>query len=138
MTCTATVVIGLEVLLSVGALVGGAMLFFSPDGAAFGMPLSLLAHTGFESFRVPGLILFVVNGVLPLVSALATWRGRAWAASSVMLVGIALVGWILIQVVLLRSFFWPLHGGYLVLGAVLFSLGVAQRRRATLNAYGAR
>jgi hypothetical protein len=34
-------------------------------------------------------------------------------------VGALLVGWIIVQVVLLRSFFWPLHGGYLLLGVVL-------------------
>jgi hypothetical protein len=124
----AKVVIALEVLLSVGALVGGAMMFFVPDGSAFGMPLSMLEHTGFHSFRFPGLILFVVNGVFPLVSAMATLRARPWAPLSVIVVGALLVGWILVQVALLRSFFWPLHGAYLVLGVVIAALGVAQQR----------
>jgi hypothetical protein len=117
-----------EVLLSVGALAGGAMLFLVPDGSALGMPLSMLEHTGFRSCRFPGLILFVVNGVFPLVSAMAMLRGRPWAPQTVMVIGALLVGWIVVQVALLRSFFWPLHGAYLLLGVVLAALGVAQHR----------
>jgi hypothetical protein len=119
----ANVVVGLEVLLAIGALAGGAALFFSPDGTALGLPLALLEHAGFESFRLPGLILFAVNGLLPLVSALGVLRRRRWAPAGVMAVGILLVGWIAIQVALLRSFDAPLHGGYLLLGLVIAGLG---------------
>jgi len=124
----AKVAIGLEVLLAVGALVGGAILFFSPDGSAFGMPLWLLEHAGFESFRIPGLILFVVNGLFPLVSAVATLRRLPWAPTSVIAVGVLLVGWIIVQVALLRSFYLPLHGAYLLLGLVIAALGLARHR----------
>jgi hypothetical protein len=124
----AKVVIGLEVILAVGALAGGAMLFFYPDGSALGMPLSLLEHAGFKSFRIPGLVLFFVNGVFPLVSAIATLRRLPWAARSVMAVGVLLVGWITVQVALLRSFHAPLHGTYLLLGLVIAALGLALHR----------
>jgi hypothetical protein len=127
----AKAIIALELLLSVGALVGGAMMFLVPDGSAFGMPLSMLAHSGFDSFRFPGLILIVVNGVLPLISAVAMARGLTWAPRSVMIVGVVLVGWIVVQVALLRSFFWPLHGTYVVLGVVLVALGLARQRAST-------
>jgi hypothetical protein len=126
----AKAVIGLEVILAVGALAGGAILFFSPDGSAFGMPLSLLEHSGFESFRIPGLVLFFVNGVFPLVSAIATLRRLPWAARSVMAVGVLLVGWITVQVALLRSFHAPLHGTYLLLGLVIATLGLVLHRSA--------
>lgn len=124
----AKTVIGLEVLLAIGALAGGAILFLSPDGSAFGMPLSLLEHAGFRSFRIPGLILLVVNGLFPLVSAVAILRRLPWAAHSVMAVGVLLVGWISIQVALLQSFDAPLHGTYLLLGLVIAALGLALRR----------
>jgi hypothetical protein len=124
----AKVVVGLELLLSIGALAGGAMLFFSPDGSALGLPLALLEHAGFESFRLPGLILFAVNGLLPLVSALGVRRRRRWAPASVMAVGVLLVGWIAVQVALLRSFDAPLHGTYLLLGIVLAGLGYSMKQ----------
>jgi len=125
----ANLVICLEVLLSVGALAGGAALFLSPDGSALQMPLSLLEHAGFESFRIPGLILLVVNGLLPLVSALGVIGRRPWARSSVMTVGTLLVGWIAIQVALIRSFYAPLHGTYLLLGLVIAGLGYSLPHR---------
>lgn len=121
------VVIALEVLLAVGALAGGAVLFFSPDGSAFGMPLALLEHSGFTTFLFPGLVLFVVNGLFPLASAVATVRKLPWAAHSVMAVGALLVGWITIQVALLRVFYAPLHGAYLILGLVIAALGLVIR-----------
>jgi len=128
MSAVGKVIVALEVLLAVGALAGGAMLFFSPDGSAFGMPLSLLEHSGFATFRIPGLILFVVNGLLPLVSAFATLRRLPWAAHSVVAVGVLLVGWITVQVVLLQSFYAPLHGAYLLLGLLLAVLGLVLYR----------
>lgn len=119
----------LQVLLAIGALAGGAMLFCYPDGSALRMPVSILEHTGFESFRIPGLILFVVNGLFPIVSASATLRQRPWAARSVIAVGVLLAGWIGVQVALLRSFDAPLHGTYLLLGFVIAALGLVLRRR---------
>lgn len=126
LAAVAKAAIGLEVILSVGALAGGALLFISPDGSGLGMPLSMLQHSGFKSFRIPGLILFVVNGLFPLVSANATQRRLPWAAQSVMAVGVLLVGWITVQVALLRSFYAPLHGTYLLLGLVIAALGLLQ------------
>lgn len=124
----AKAVIGLEVVLALGALVGGALLFFFPDGSGLGMPLSMLEHAGFKSFRIPGLMLFVVNGLFPLVSAIATLRRLPWAALSVIAAGVLLVGWITVQVALLRAFYAPLHGTYLLLGLVIAALGLALRR----------
>jgi hypothetical protein len=120
---TAKALVGLELFLAVGALGGGAALLLSPDGSALGLPLSLLGRAGFEDFRIPGLILLVVNGLLPLVSALGLLRRRPWGPASAMVVGLLLVGWIAVEVVLLRSFSAPLHGGYLLLGVAIARLG---------------
>ncbi len=79
-SATARALFGLEMLLAVGALAGGAALFSYPDGSALRMPLSMLEHSGFTSFRVPGFILFVVIGLLPLAGAIATLRRLPWAA----------------------------------------------------------
>lgn len=121
-------IIGLEVALSLGALAGGATLVLWPDGSAAGATLSMLEHSPFTNFLVPGLVLLVVNGVLPLVSAVAVWRRRPWAARSTVGVGTLLTGWIVVQVALLRAF-TALHAVYLLLGVALVSLGLALERR---------
>jgi hypothetical protein len=123
LTKTAKVLVGLELFLAVGALGGGGALLLSPDGSALGLPLSLLEHAGFENFRIPGVILLVVNGLLPLVSAFGLLRRRPWGPASAMAVGLVLVGWIAAQVVLIRSFSPALHGGYLLLGVAIARLG---------------
>ena len=51
--------------LGVGALFGGGVLIVSPSGKLFGMPLSLLDNSPFTDFLIPGLILFIVLGLIP-------------------------------------------------------------------------
>jgi hypothetical protein len=58
------VIIGLEAFLAVGALAGGAILFCSPDGSAFGMPPALLEHSGFTTFLISPRLIERVYGLL--------------------------------------------------------------------------
>lgn len=107
----------LELILGVGALAGGAMLMASPTGALFGMPLSMLEHSPFTSFLVPGLVLFVVNGVVPLGVAVATAKQVRWASFAAPVVGVVLCGWIAVQVAMIR--------GLSILHFIYFGLGIA-------------
>ncbi len=134
LSATAKITVGLEIVLASGALVCGTMLFLSPDGTSMRMPTSLLRYSGFTSFRVPGAILFVVNGLFPLISAAAVLRRNALAPATVVAVGVLLSGWIGVQVLLLRAFSAPLHGSYFVLGLVLVLLGAILRRQAAVSA----
>ena len=69
--------IALEVLLGIGALGGGLVLVLAPRGEIMPLPLSALAGSPFETYLGPGLILFTVLGLGPLVAA-----GLAWLAPS--------------------------------------------------------
>jgi len=51
--------------VGIGAGFGGGVLIISPDGKLFGMPLSLLKNSPFNSFLIPGIILFSVLGIVP-------------------------------------------------------------------------
>jgi hypothetical protein len=53
-------------ILGLGAIGGGAVFIISPDGKLMGMPLSVLNRSPFSSFLFPGIILFLVLGVLPI------------------------------------------------------------------------
>lgn len=102
----------LHILLAIGAIGGGGVLILAPDGSLMGMPVSLLENSPFSDFLIPGLILFIINGLYPLVVAYSLWRLPAWrwpdainpfkqthwswAASLV--VGTILVIWITVQV----------------------------------------
>ena len=116
---------GLEIFLGLGALFGGGALILAPDGHLLGMPTKLLAGSPFTSFLVPGIILFTVVGLAPLMAAALTIRRQALAPIAAVGVGVALIGWVSVEMVVLAgpgSLAWTL---YLVLGTCIAAIGVA-------------
>ncbi len=111
-----------------GALFGGAVLVAGPDGHLLGMPQSLLASSPFTDFLIPGLLLFVALGLLPLVATVLTmFRSRA-APFVTFAAGAAVVGWITAEMVMLAGFSSLAWAAYLVLGTSIAALGVAAVR----------
>jgi membrane protein YdbS with pleckstrin-like domain len=70
----------------------------SPDGSSFGMPLSMLRHTPFTDFLLPGIILFVANGLCSLAVLAALLFKHKYYPWLVIAQGAVLMGWIVIQV----------------------------------------
>ncbi len=98
------VVAGLLLLINgLGALYGGWNLMTFPDGSGFGLPLSILQHSPFTDFFLPGLILFVFNGLCSIAVLAALWLNRAQYPWLVIGQGAILVGWIGIQILLIRG-----------------------------------
>ncbi len=62
----------------VGAVGGGVYLVVSPSGELMGMPLSQLDHSPFHNFLIPGMVLCVALGVLPLMLAYAVVKRPEW------------------------------------------------------------
>lgn len=85
------------------------------------------------SVLLAGLALAVVNGLIPTVVLLAALRGHRWAEVGHLVVGLALVTWLLVQVAVLGPPFSPLQGIYLAWGWIIAALAVrlAERRRKT-------
>lgn len=79
-------------------LAGGVGLVGDPSGAAVGIPVAWLEGSPFTDFLLPGLVLFTVLGVAPLLTVYGLWRGQAWSWTASMLVGGALLGWLGVQV----------------------------------------
>jgi hypothetical protein len=110
----------LEALLAIGAF-GGAAGFLLLGDDLLG---PATADLPFASPVLAGLALALVNGVLPTVVIVGTLQRRPWAIRGHLVVGLALVGWIVIQVAFLG---WPPHWvqrAYLVYGAVLTGLAL--------------
>jgi hypothetical protein len=122
----------LQFLLGLGALAGGAVLIAAPDGGIIHMPLSMLKDSPFQNFLIPGLILFTLLGVFPVLVAFSLWRRPvwrwpdavnpfkqlhwSWAAS--LAAGVMLVIWITVEVLIVRSIAF-LHILYFIWGWVL-------------------
>jgi hypothetical protein len=108
--------VALEVIIAVNAVYGGIGLMVN----GLGMPGDWLDATPFDSWRLPGVFLLAAVAVPMSVAAileLTRWR-RAYLAS--VLAGLVLIGWIVVQVVVLRRYFFlqPVLGaaGVLVVG----------------------
>jgi hypothetical protein len=116
--------IALEVLLSVGALGGGAALVLGPQGQIIPLPLSALRGSPFDSYLVPGLILFGVLGLGPLVAAALAWRGHRLAPLAAFGTGLALLTWLAVEIAIVGySNDPPLQPFYLLLGVTITVLG---------------
>jgi len=127
----------LEIFLGIGALFGGIQFILAPDGHLLGVPLSMLAGTPFHSSLAPGLLLFTLVGVAPIVAAAITARRRAIGPLAAVAVGVTLMGWITVEMVLFAGFtslFWAF---YLVLGTAIAAVGLAwSRTSAARNGRG--
>jgi len=110
----------LEVVLSLGALGGGLVLIMAPRGEIMPLPLSALAGSPFDTYLGPGLILFSVLGLGPLVAARLAWLRHPFAPVAALVVGVALLIWVAVEIAIIGySNQPPLQAIYLTLGAAI-------------------
>jgi hypothetical protein len=107
--------------LGLSAIGGGGALIISPSGKLLGgLPLSILKNSPFHNFLIPGIILFIVLGLLPglLVFALlkkpsCQWAERVnffkdmhWSWSFSIYVAFALIIWIQAETIFVQGTSW--------------------------------
>ena len=106
------VLLTLHLLQGLGGLAGGIVLMISPNGSLIHMPLSMIKGSPFHDFLIPGIILFLILGVLPIFTfavliAQSDWsflnrlniykdRNPAWMLS--LFTGLGLIIWIDVEV----------------------------------------
>lgn len=109
--------------LGITSIIGAVPMIVDPSGQWMHMPLSLLEHSPFRTFLIPGIILLLANGVLSLLVLVATTRRWPQYAWGVALQGCILTGWIVVEVILLRMAMWA-HYFYGAIGLALILLGL--------------
>jgi hypothetical protein len=107
--------------LGLSAIGGGAALIISPSGKLLGgLPLSILRHSPFTDFLIPGIILFVVLGIFPTVLIFALrkkipspfaerlnfFKDMHWTWSYSIYVGFALIIWIQVETIYVQGVGW--------------------------------
>ena len=107
----------------IGAIYGGYELFTAPDGSTMKMPLSMLAHSPFVDFFIPGLILFITNGVFSLLVLTLVLLKYKHSPVYVLTQGVILISWIVIQALMLQAFVL-LHFIFISVGLLLFIIGL--------------
>jgi TRAP-type C4-dicarboxylate transport system permease large subunit len=103
--------------LGLGAVGGGGTLIISPSGELIGMPISMLEESPFSSFLIPGVILSLVLGLIPLLLIIALLRkpesklaerfnlfkDMHWAWAYSIYIGFILIIWIQLQIVFIQE-----------------------------------
>lgn len=105
------------------AIPSGVLLMLYPDGRIFQFPPGLLEHTPFRDYFLPGAFLSMMVGGSALVATFAMFRNSGYQYRLAMASGVILIGWILIQTMLLQSVHW-LHISYFVIGMLVLILSV--------------
>lgn len=116
------------------AVAGGVALVADPKGNAVGMPVGLLRGSPFADYLIPGLFLLVVLGVFPLIVVYGLWWRRPWSWHAVLLVGLTLIVWIVVQILVIGYAGGPpLQLSYSLLGVVILALALLPRVRRHLS-----
>ena len=115
----------LLIFLGISALFGGGAFIVDPSGSLIQMPLSHLEHSPFKNFLIPGLILFLFNGVSGIVIAILAIRKYRFYTE---LQGIVQDVWIVVQLIMIRSVSF-LHYICFTVGTLLIITGVILRKR---------
>lgn len=110
---------GLMLGLGLSALPPGVSMILDPSGQGLGFPSGALEHSPFRNYTIPGYLLMVFIGLLPLVAWYGLWRRPRWSTLQRMLPfqkqhwswtlslasGIGLMIWILVQITMVPYFF---------------------------------
>jgi hypothetical protein len=111
----------------VGAVYGGWNLMSYPDGSSMGISLDWLKYTPFPGYFIPGIILFVANGLFSFAVLLALLAGAKNTPWLVMAQGAILTGWIMIQILMIQTVN-SLHIIFGSMGFALILLGILLHR----------
>jgi len=113
----------MQAFIGIGAVIYGLLLIFDPSGSKAALPIDLLSRSPFANYLIPGILLFLVNGVGNVVSSVLSFTRNKYAGYAGILFGFALIIWIFVQVLLIGYASW-LQPFYLILGILELIFGI--------------
>lgn len=113
------ILIAIILLISIGAIPSAIKIIQDPTGKLIQFPDNYLKNTAFRDYLIPGVILLIVIGILPLFLAygllrrdslkflnnLSIYRDKNWQFSFLMYYSFALLIWIQVQTIFVPYFF---------------------------------
>jgi hypothetical protein len=109
------IAVGVEIVVGLGAVGGGALMMLAPDGHLLGMTTSQLSSTPFGDYVLPGIGLFTAIGLGMLLVATATLYRDRRAPLGALAVGCALIAMEVYEVIAIP---------FSVLQPVMFAAGL--------------
>lgn len=118
---------------------GGSSLIADQTGASLRADLAWLDHTPIGDFLLPGLFLFLVNGVFDLILIAGLWTQRSrrrdrstgphWSCWGTIAAGAVLVAWIVYELIMIADVSW-LQPALAALGLATVGLALLPSIRA--------
>ena len=109
-------------IVAINALGAGYSFIVEPSGNDIGISTNYLKYSPFKTFLIPGIILFIANGILNLTAAIISIRKLPYYPYWLLFQGLILLGWAVIQVIPVRDFNF-LHLTCLIIALVLILIG---------------
>ncbi|MFL5740404.1 MAG: hypothetical protein ACJ75B_09325 [Flavisolibacter sp.] len=110
-------------IVSLNALAAGYSFITDPSGKGLGITTDYLkSSTPFDNYFIPGIVLFVVIGIMSSVIAVFAMAKREHYPFLILTQGCILVGWIAIQLMMVTTFH-PLHLIIGLIGVLLMFFG---------------
>jgi len=107
----------LQFYVGIGGFICGFIFILFPSGRILKIPLELLEESPFSDFLIPGIILFLVNGVGQIWSGILSLKRHAWSGYAGAVFGMGLIIWIFVQVSMIGGGHW-LQYTYFFLGVM--------------------
>ena len=122
----------LQTFNGLSGLAGGFGLINDPSGVALAMKLEWLQSTPFQSYLIPGLVLFTLNGIGNIIGLVLSLKKHPHSGQYAGLFGAVMMIWIIAQVSWLGylSFLQPL---YFSTGLLQLVMGIALDRAHKKN-----
>lgn len=121
-------------LQGISGVGGGLGLVLDPSGDSLRIPLEWLEGSPFNSYLIPGLILFVVLGVYPLLTMYGIRRRSGWAWPASVSVGGGLLIWIAVEILVIGyQPTPPLQLIYGILGVLILAFALVSSSRNYLQ-----
>ena len=129
--------------LALGAIGGGVVFIISPTGELIGIPLSEFKNIPFNSYLIPGIILFSVLGLIPLLLIIAllkkpesklaeqinVFKDMHWSWTYSIYIAFTLIGWVHIQLIFLQSSVHWLHTFYMFYAILIIIIALLPQVR---------
>ena len=98
----------------IAAIFGGWQLIAHPDGSSLKLPLEYIRRSPFDNYLIPGVILFISNGVFCFFVLFCTLGQVKNYPRLILIQGIILIAWILVQILLVSE----INSLHIVLGSI--------------------
>lgn len=123
-----TLLLILVSIIGITATSSGLMMMSESGRQALNLQASLLEKTPFHSFVIPGIGLTII-GAINLFAVFYNMHRHPKRYNWAMAGGILISGWIIIQMIMVQSFYW-LHYAYLVAGILIMLISLQLKGKA--------